>query len=785
MKLTQRINVILLPVIAGIFIVTTLILNATTENQARLAYEDQLEQAVNNISFRLSYETNLADALFSQTISSHEYANYISDPSSYISCNFLEAFLDRERENIRKFMPGLMSVQIITAKGEVLFSADDGDIFEDPVIPPIAQHHKHWLDKEKESIKESFLFKTASGILQLGRLNSFSSKQLSRSSRKYNQENKILYFLTVLNVDYLRIGTPILQRQFLNDFSIQLNINEDTHNSNVVENITIDKSHPYLLASFTHPIFDTKIKVNSTFIDKKLNKQKNQQWLLAVALILFSYLFLLLLINRQIINPILKLTRQIRVGKMSITKELKGGDEVSELNNSYVKLINKVEKLALYDPLTNLANRENFRNYFSRILSRSIDKNKRVALLYIDLDNFKQVNDHYGHDVGDQLLIEFSNRLTNSLRTTDICSMGYDNKAVARLAGDEFSVLLADTSPESANLVVERVLGLFNNGFKLGETKHNIKASIGIAMTPEDGNNVSELMMHADAAMYHAKAAGRNCYQFFTQEIADTMKHKLDIKKEIEFALDNDQFHLVYMPIFEAHTLRSSGVEVLLRSTNSLLSQCGPDKFIPVAESTGLIKRIDLWVIEQSFIKINDFKNRINYQGDFSINMSAVELHNKDFSKKLEALFKIYKINPKKINLEVTETSLVAHDKDSIQTLNNLKSLGISISLDDFGTGYTAFNQLINYPVDCLKIDRSFVNALYSKDKKGEVMLNIIVQMAKLYGLKTTAEGIETQEQLDHLINLDCNYLQGFYLSKPISEIEFIRLLEQQLHDFS
>ena len=384
------------------------------------------------------------------------------------------------------------------------------------------------------------------------------------------------------------------------------------------------------------------------------------------------------------------------------------------------------------------------------------------------------------------MLIEFSDRLIDSIRTTDVASRVQYEGNIARLAGDEFAVLLPNTSPDAAALVAKRILELFKGGFTLGKIKHNVKASIGIAMAPDDGDNISDLMLHADAAMYQAKAAGRNCYHFFTKAIADAMKEKLDIQREIEYALDNDEFFLVYMPMYDAQTLKISGLEVLLRSSNNLLSRCGPDKFIPVAESTGLIKRIDLWVIEESLIKMNYFKEAILYNGNFSINMSAVELHNKDFPKKVEGLLKRHNADPARIDLEITETSLVSHDNSSIQILNTLKALGVTISLDDFGTGYTAFNQLIHYPVDYLKIDRSFVSALNTKDEKDEAMMKIIVQMAKLYGLKTTAEGIETQEQLDYLIGLGCDYLQGYYLSKPINEIELMKLLkEQKNHQFS
>ncbi|WP_339671933.1 GGDEF and EAL domain-containing protein [Dasania marina] len=782
MKLTRRINVILLPVIAGVFIITTEILNTTMEDQARLVYEQQLEQTLTNSLYRINYETNLADSIFSQMVNSHEYANYIVDPSVHVLYDALDSLLNKQREQVRSFMPGLVSLQIINADGDILFSADERELFTEPKLPLIPKQQQRWLDKPTHNLasKGSFLFTNEEGQVHLARLHTFSSEFLSTGSRRHKDENKVSYFLIIINMDFIRLGTPALQEEFANHYHINLNINNNLDQSNITPTITLGKSKRIVSANLIHPLFEKEVTISDKFIDQQLKEQKNNQWFLTIALILFSYSSLLSLIHRQIINPVLKLTNQVRSGKKSTLETQQGNDEVAELNNAYAKLLVEVENLAQYDSLTNLANRASFKNSFARALTRSLYQEEPLAILYIDLDNFKQVNDHYGHDVGDQLLIEFSDRLLESIRSTDACSRVPQESAVARLAGDEFAVVLANSTPDTAAIVANRILELFKGGFTVGKQKHNVKASIGIAIAPDDGVEVSELMRHADAAMYQAKSAGRNCYQFFTKKIADAMKEKIDIEDELIYSLENEQFYLMFMPIYNSESLTIESLEVLLRSSNPMLNKCGPEKFIPVAESTGLIKKIDLWVIDQALRKLKEFNNTINYQKTFSINMSSVELHNKDFPKKVAKLIKKYNVDPKQIDLEVTETSLVAYDKNSIQVLNDLKALGVSLSLDDFGTGYTAFNQLIHYPVDHLKIDRSFVAALSNQDDKDQSMLEIIVSISRIYGLKTVAEGVETQQQLDYLIQLGCDYLQGYYLSKPLSEADLLSLLNKQ-----
>ncbi|QDG40342.1 EAL domain-containing protein [Alteromonas mediterranea] len=428
-----------------------------------------------------------------------------------------------------------------------------------------------------------------------------------------------------------------------------------------------------------------------------------------------------------------------------------------------------IRQMAYYDTLTGLPNRWNFKANLQRMLARAEKDKQRVGLLYIDLDNFKQVNDQFGHEAGDRLLLEFSERLWEVIRPSD--QLFKTNKdSLARLAGDEFVVLLPNIKkPLDAGIVASRILKIFDNGFSVDNVTHNIYASIGIAVYPDDASEPSMLIKHADGAMYDAKASGRNCVKFFTQDIANAQRQRQRIEKGLRMALAENQFSLVFMPIFDCENNTVVAIEALLRCQSAELEGIGPDLFIPVAEATGLIKEIDLWVTDNALKALVQLQTECGFTGKMCINVSGVELNNERFPLQVEQLLSAHNVDPETVELEVTETAFVAGDTVCLRTLNALNQLGVSIALDDFGTGYTAFSQLIHYPADCLKIDRSFVNDLFSEKEPRNKMVMIIQNLANLYGLRVIAEGVETKAQLDHLKTLGCDWAQGYYLSKPLS----------------
>lgn len=436
-----------------------------------------------------------------------------------------------------------------------------------------------------------------------------------------------------------------------------------------------------------------------------------------------------------------------------------------------------IRQMAYYDTLTGLPNRWSFKTNLERMITRAEKDKQRIALLYIDLDNFKQVNDQHGHEAGDQLLLKFSERLGEAIRPNDQL-FNPQTESLARLAGDEFVVLLPNIKdPLDASTVATRILDIFEGGFKVDDVDHMIYASIGIAVYPDDTTEPSNLLHYADVAMYDAKHNGRNCFRFFTQEIAERIKQRQLIENGLRQALSEEHFSLVYMPIFDCQNNSLVAVEVLLRCQSPKLKGFGPDDFIPVAEATGLIKDIDLWVIDHALQALITLQTEHHFKGQICINFSGVELLNEQFPTQVKNLLVKHKINPQSVELEVTETAFVADDVLCLETLNALNDLGVSLALDDFGTGYTAFSQLIHYPADCLKIDRSFVNDLFSEREARNKMVMIIQNLAKLYELRVIAEGVETEAQLTYLKNNGCDWVQGYYLSRPLSWDDLLKLL--------
>lgn len=431
------------------------------------------------------------------------------------------------------------------------------------------------------------------------------------------------------------------------------------------------------------------------------------------------------------------------------------------------------------DPLTKVMNRRGL----SQWLGRHFEGGPRpcnVVMYYIDIDDFKKINDSYGHVVGDRLLCEFCSVIETELHKLNINEVAGDY-LLARLSGDEFSLVFEGLDDEYIELIANKLLERFTDVILVGGLEIKINASVGISKASSETNSSAVLMGNADAAMYHSKKSGKNQYKVFDKDVFEDIVFRKNIASALRESISCDLFSIVLMPIYSSQGLAIRGGEVLIRCQEPSLRRVGPDVFIPIAEEYGLIRDIDAWVIEATFQKIDT--NRELYgsrQLLFCINISALELVNRGFPQHLKRLLCKYKINPHWIELELTETSLIDVDEQSIQLLHEIRDLGVRLSLDDFGTGYTAFNQLLNYPVSCLKIDRSFVASLSDLPSSDSTMVDVILGIAESYELNVIAEGVESQAQLEYLQSRQCEYLQGYFLSKPIDWEAFDALLQRQ-----
>lgn len=436
----------------------------------------------------------------------------------------------------------------------------------------------------------------------------------------------------------------------------------------------------------------------------------------------------------------------------------------------------ELTQLAHYDYLTNLHNRATFEKTLEKEIVRAKHFEMKFALLFIDLDNFKRVNDDLGHNIGDIYLQEVAKRLKNCVRETD---------TIARIGGDEFALIIEGIEHErQAGIVAKKIFNEFEKEYVIENRTIPIGGSIGIACFPEAGESVVQLCKHADIAMYRAKEHGKHQWQFFTVELNEKFSRLLRLENALSSALDNNEFHLMFQPQYNIVDDIIIGVEVLLRWHNPELGDISPEIFVPIAEEMGVISAIGSWVLETSCSKFKDWHaiNKNNGIGfDFAINISTHQLTDHSFMRTLKKLIAQYKFNPTNMTIELTETTIMTK-KFMLENLNEIAELGVRIAIDDFGTGYSSLSYLRELPIQIVKIDKSFLDDVLVDESADKIVKSIIAMVHNL-DLEVVAEGVESNGQKQFLINNGCHIAQGFYLSKPINAEAFSNLLMQQKVD--
>ncbi|WP_430460419.1 EAL domain-containing protein [Thalassolituus sp. LLYu03] len=432
--------------------------------------------------------------------------------------------------------------------------------------------------------------------------------------------------------------------------------------------------------------------------------------------------------------------------------------DISELKAAQIQM----ETLAFYDPLTGLANRRLFRNRLEKAVKSVLRSGSSMALMFLDMDQFKRVNDTLGHDAGDILLKEVANRLSNTVR---------ENDTVSRIGGDEFTILLTDVHHTSDVLVVaEKLLYAMAKPIRIKGQDIVTTVSIGITLTPEDSTDANTLMKNADLAMYRAKELGRNNFQFFSEDMNHSILEHLSLEKEINEAIARQQFSLVFQPKISLFDFGITGVETLIRWQHPEKGMITPDRFIPVAEETGQILEIGSWVLEQSCRQISSLiRSRVlPANAKVAVNLSARQFTDPYLLQRIRNVLEITAIPPQCLELEITESTLMEDVESAIQIMQEIKKTGVTIAIDDFGTGYSSLAYIKRFPIDVLKVDRSFVMDIPG-DKNDMAITAAVIAMAHKLSLTVVAEGVETQEQLQFLRQNNCDEGQGYLFSRPLS----------------
>ena len=430
----------------------------------------------------------------------------------------------------------------------------------------------------------------------------------------------------------------------------------------------------------------------------------------------------------------------------------------------------KMQKMAFYDALTGLENRELFKQQLEYAIRIAHRQKKTVALLYLDVDNFKMVNDTLGHDAGDTLLKIVADRLLACVRETD---------SVARIGGDEFTVLLTEVKGKSGTQrAAEKLLETFVKPIKLQDQELIISPSIGITLCPEDGTDATLLMKNADLAMYRAKAKGRNNFQFFDESMNAEISKRVLMEAELRIALEEKQFQLYFQPVIDLEKLQCVSVEALVRWIHPEKGHIAPDEFIPVAEDTGLIIPLGEQIFAMACQQVKVLSDEGLGDIKVAVNLSARQFHDPNLIDIVKKHLANTQSTASQMGLEVTESLLMDKVEDAINTLGELKELGFTLSIDDFGTGYSSLSYLKRLPIDTVKVDRSFVRDIPS-DKSDMEITAAVIAMAHKLNLRVVAEGVEDFEQQDFLAQNRCNYAQGYFYSKPVPAADLAGIIRK------
>jgi len=435
----------------------------------------------------------------------------------------------------------------------------------------------------------------------------------------------------------------------------------------------------------------------------------------------------------------------------------------------------RIQYLTRYDALTRVANRMQFQHKLQQAMARAQRNNVRLALFYLDLDRFKDVNDTFGHPVGDRSLEITARRIVDAMDPGTL---------IGRLAGDEFAILIDnlplndDLQPAlaaTARMLLDRIAG----EFFLDKRELFVTASIGIAVCPNDADNVVDLIRNADAAMYHAKQAGGNTYGFYTPQMNADAVDRLMLKSELRRALERKEFEVLYQPRVDLRDGRVVGAEALLRWRHPKRGEVPPSVFIPMAEDSSLIFEIGAWVLEQVCQDYSQWQGRLAWPGRVSVNLSLQQLRERDFVKHVENTFERHQLTPSCMEFEITESTLMRDGEATLKMLDRLYQLGLHLSIDDFGTGYSSLSVLQHFPIGTLKIDKSFVHGADHEDEPATIV-STIISMGQNLKMDVVAEGVETQEQLDFLRARECHFGQGHLFGHPLNADEYVELLVRQ-----
>ncbi|MGF6253484.1 putative bifunctional diguanylate cyclase/phosphodiesterase [Ensifer sp. LBL] len=523
------------------------------------------------------------------------------------------------------------------------------------------------------------------------------------------------------------------------------------------------------------PSLYATLTVSSEHFDALMARQKFLLALGAVAMSLFSIWLIIMLIRRFITDPIATLDANVMAVMVGARDEIRDMEEkgeigrltenIRELHRQSVQSLKLVQRSSWTDTLTGISNRGHFNALAAGVVREAIAAGEKCSLLFIDIDNFKFVNDKHGHEIGDELLKTLATRIAE--RVDAITERRGQKPAIlARLSGDEFAVLVRSRPGDgTVREISGAILSLFEDGFEVSDKRYPVTASIGAAICPDDATNLTELIANADAAMYQAKTSGKNRSARYSRALHDKRTRLRQIQDELRSLDPDEQFHLVYMPMVDTEG-RVTGCEALLRWYSPVLGNVTPDEFVPIAESSGLFTKIDWWVINKAMSDCGQLKALFGPETVLAINISSAELHSKAIADHFADCLQRHGLEARSIEIELTETFAVKFSDQLRRNIDALRQNGFRLSIDDFGAGYTSVQQIIEYTADTIKLDRALVSNLTASHSLP--VLKALIALCHAKDVAVVGEGIDTPEKLSMLTAAGCDLFQGYLISKPL-----------------
>ncbi|NOI84103.1 bifunctional diguanylate cyclase/phosphodiesterase [Vibrio sp. 99K-1] len=780
MPLLKKLYLVLTPALLFAFTVAGIITYNFASNHAKHMYLDEVRADVNAALVAAEYEQLGLSLLVKDISSSLQFLRYIQNPTDYTALSLLEKRVLRvlNQSNVNQF--GQRHIYLIDPKFKLTLSTLRVDPFEDLKMPDNIYERVFdiytSLVNQDELTQKGFSYISVSGGLRYAYVAAIDPYLVPQDKRANNSSNR---YILIADGPLKQLSS--LLTEYNDDGNMQLLI-EPSVNEAYIDNTqflinSFEQTKDSINVQMTSRHFLTQVNIREQKFNQEKTMLAQQTFLGCFTTLFFIMLIVHLVVRYQLVRPLKDLLHEISIGglKLRYFKRSSGQSEIDGLKNAYIDSLTELKFEAEFDQLTKLANRRSFIRHLDVRLKSSVSPG--CYLVCWDIIDFRKINDLYGAKIGDNVLISLAKTLRETIHNQQ-SSFGFScsDYSLARLGGNQFIAILEIGKRQSINEEIENI-----NNTLTGTTfldYYGFRLSLATGVLPIDTPKFEEIWYRCiDEMLTHAKAHSDGESRIvYGKELLHTLERHDIVEKRLLECCESDNFELRFMPIFNAQTLEIDGAECLIRCPALFDIDAGPEEFIPVAEKSNLISKLDMWVISTAIRCYQELSEIHKYKGSLSINISAMELYNRNFADNIRKVLERYQVPAGNIIIEITETSYVKSTKLTVQTIESIRSLGLKVSLDDFGTGYTAFNQLLHYPVDELKIDKSFIDHIVP-DKADRKMVESMINLGHSCDTLVVAEGVESIEQYYHLKEANCDLIQGYFFSQPLTYIEFIEFI--------